>query len=1156
MANAKKIKTASSAGLSRPDVTVGPADPVRARIARKAIGAGGFGSRNREAGMLIDTSQVSAPYSTGYKLEAYRSSYAYGLSDRTGAYDIPTYFVQMNEQNGGMLYWPVTLHEKLSWYRYFARTDAYIGRALELLSDLPMSKLTLNMPKAGGKLTKKLSEEILAFCTYQLEVINAFEMCQSTLWELNMIGNCFTGETPILTKEGLIPIREIREGDTVVDKNGGYATVFKTMRRSIREKINVVRLERMAGYSERVTDEHPYFVMRHGKEVMVYAKDLVKGDLVAVPKISTVVDRSQIDVAQEIEEILSGYYDSFTKRENGSGYEVDVVLKSLSETSCDSVETKKKILGWMSMLQSPTELTCAQVAETIGVSDVGYLRQVVCNMTKRGQIKTENINKGSGGYVKKWYPSENGAEYRDVVGKSIERTYESLIGKIDVNDDFMYVLGYWLGDGWLWHSKAKVREFEAFDIVFGEEERDRAELVEKRCVSVFGRDSVSLRDGSFCNDSLIHVVVEDSIFCKWWAENFGTGCKDKKIPSWVMNLPASKLEWLLKGLIDSDGCVSKTKSGLVVSIGMVNERLVQQIFHIGIKCGFPFCYDVETRKASIGPRGKPLGVSVLHVVHLADMRYVPRLISGCHKDVPNYEVGGIAQHQSFIDVEGNFYFKLKSKDRECFNGYVYNFEVEKSHTYCTFSSKVHNCYWFMEWDDKKKMWSRAVMLPPEEVYIFQYPFSENKRVEYRPQRLISLIKSQGEGETASETPKGDYDRSAMNEKIVEGVPEEMKEMVLKEGCIVMDTDPMTGSFVHHIARRRSPYMDLGASVLERVLVPMLQKEHYRYTQLSLASRNMTPKNLITAPGLMPNELDDLRTQVDLSYMDPEYSVITNYEVTWQQIGVQERMLDFSREYEQIENQVFAGLGVTRELLTGEGAFSGTKITIEILNTMFLLTREVLRNFIEKQIFIPVCEAHGWFEEDKNGAKKYWYPQIGFNRLTIRDNAEVFDSLFQLYSKGSLPVEVIYELFNLNSEEMHAKLLAGMFTAKDSTFNRMSEEVNTEVGRAVVQQTDIVEKVSKYLGLKFIGPPEQEGGGEGGGDGFQQEDAPQTDGGVAPEGEGGGQEADQGQDQGAEAEGSQPDPEAIAKEVADSLPPDASPQDIDEALQAVADEAGG
>jgi hypothetical protein len=350
-------------------------------------------------------------------------------------------------------------------------------------------------------------------------------------------------------------------------------------------------------------------------------------------------------------------------------------------------------------------------------------------------------------------------------------------------------------------------------------------------------------------------------------------------------------------------------------------------------------------------------------------------------------------------------------------------------------------------------------------------------------------------------------------------------------------------------------MDLGASVLERVLVPMLQKEHYRYTQLSLASRNMTPKNLVTAPGLMPDELNDLRTQVDLSYLDPEYSIITNYEVTWQQIGVQDRMLDFSREYEQIENQVFAALGVTRELLTGEGQFSGTKITVEILNTMFLLTREVLRNYIEKQLFIPICEAHGWFEEDKNGAKKYYYPQIGFNRLTIRDNAEVFDSLFQLYSKGSLPVEVIYELFNLNADEMHAKLLAGMFTAKDATFNRTTEEVNTEVGRAIVQQTDIVEKVSKYLGLTFKGPPDQ--GGEGGEGGFQEGfgDTPQTDGGAAPEGEGGEQEAEPDKEQGQESEGSKADPDALADEVAETLPPDASEEDIQEAVDE-ADKAHG
>jgi len=581
-------------GVKRPGVKTASADPVKARIAKKATSAGGFngGGRGRDAGMMFDFVQTTQPYSSGFQLDAYRTSYANGLDQRSGTYDVPTYFVTMNEQNGGILYWPVTLQEKYQWYRYWARTDAYVGRALELLADLPMSKLTLNMPEMED--TEK-QEEILRFFTYQTEVLGMFELCQSILWEMNMIGNVF-------------------------------------------------------------------------------------------------------------------------------------------------------------------------------------------------------------------------------------------------------------------------------------------------------------------------------------------------------------------------------------------------IFH--------------------------------------------------------------------------------------------------------------------EWDSQKKMWSRAVMLPPEEVYIFQYPFSENKRVEYRPERLMSLIK--GEVDTAP-TLEGsnnyECDRSSIQVGILESVPDEIKEMVRKEGCIVMDTDPASGSFVHHVARRKSPYEDLGASVLERVLIPMLQKEHYRYTQLSLASRNMTPKNLITAPGLLPQEVDELRTQVDLGFLDPEYSIITNYDVSWELIGAQDRLLDLSREYETIESQVFAGLGVTRELLTGEGAFSGTKITVEILNTMFLLSREVLKNYIEKQLFQPIAEAHGWYEEDNNGIKSYLYPEISFNRLTIRDNAEVFDSLYQLYQKGSLNVDVILELFNLNANEVNRNIKKDLFTVKDATFNRLVEDVNSETGRQLVEKTNIVEKIAKYLDLEYNAEAGDEGdfGGGGfgdfGGGGFGQEETP-------------------------------------------------------------------
>lgn len=655
-----KTRTASSTfrgGVSRPNVTTGPIDEMKARIAKASTGSGGglgvgpqrsrmAAAGERQAGMLIDNVQTSRAFLSGYALEAYRTSFANGLNNRSGTYDIPGYFVQMNQQNGGILYWPVTLQEKYQWFRYFCRTDPYVGRAMDLLCDLPMSKLTLNMPKMKGK--EKLRQEILEFYTWQMERINIFELCQSILYELNCIGNVF-------------------------------------------------------------------------------------------------------------------------------------------------------------------------------------------------------------------------------------------------------------------------------------------------------------------------------------------------------------------------------------------------LFH--------------------------------------------------------------------------------------------------------------------EYDEKDQMWSRVVMLPPEEVYSFQLPFSDNKRIEYRPERLMALIKAEGKEMVLGQ--------SGLSEDILRNIPAELVDMVRSEGCIVMDSDPMSGSFCAHLARRKQPYMDLGSSLLERVLVVLLQKEHYRYTQLSLASRNMTPKNLIRAPGLQPSELDDLRTQVDLSYLDPDYTIMTNYEVEWDQIGAQDRLLQLADEYERADNQVFAAMGVTRELLTGEGTYSGNKITVEILNTMFLLTRQVLQDYIERQIFIPLAERHGWFETNRFGAKKYYSPEVGFNRLTIRDNSEVFESLFQLYQKGSLNVDIIYELFNLNGDQVRDKLLEDIFTVKDPTFNRLLEEVHSDVGRSLRESTNVMERIAGNVGLKMKPQQPAQEGAEGGGEesfgGFGGESGGSEPAETPTLGEaaaGGGQEKPAENPQGDSGGHSL---EEIATVVADSLPANADDKDIADVVNAVTEE---
>ena len=408
---------------------------------------------------------------------------------------------------------------------------------------------------------------------------------------------------------------------------------------------------------------------------------------------------------------------------------------------------------------------------------------------------------------------------------------------------------------------------------------------------------------------------------------------------------------------------------------------------------------------------------------------------------------------------------------------------DKLHSMLFENNILGNCIAFIEYDESKKRWGKITILPPEQVNVANYPMSDIKRIQYRPQRLKSIIL------------KYDMVIDSYEEytEYVESLPEEdqsilqdvsyefVKQLVENNGMLTFDTDPYSGdgndkigSFAFHFTTKRHEYQDWGVSPLECILIPLLQKTHYQYTQLSLASRNMTPRDLITAEGITPEALEELRDQVDQSMLSPDYKIVTNYSVQWDTIGSQSRLIDLSREYQVIENQLFAGLGVTRELLTGEGMYSGNKISIEILNTKYLLIREILQKFVEEKLFKPVALQNGFYHDDEDGNRTWFYPKLGFTRLTIRDNQEIFDALFQLYQKGSLPVGMILDIFNINSDEVDEELKRDMFTVKDATYNEMLRQVYTDLGSKISESTDLVKQIAESITgpagrkLKYVG----------------------------------------------------------------------------------------
>jgi hypothetical protein len=366
-------------------------------------------------------------------------------------------------------------------------------------------------------------------------------------------------------------------------------------------------------------------------------------------------------------------------------------------------------------------------------------------------------------------------------------------------------------------------------------------------------------------------------------------------------------------------------------------------------------------------------------------------------------------------------------------------------------------------------WENLVILPPDQVNIESFNFSDDDHITLTPDsETQEMVKRAMQGdEKASE--------------LVLKIPKEVREYLQEGQDIPLSTDPEGGSFVYHLARKKPSYQTHGTSLLQRCMRTLVYRDKLRQAQTSIASRAMTPKRLVWAEDLSAPDVEDLRDQVDQALLDPDFSVITNYQVNWEEVGSGDRLLNLSSEYDMIDNRLFAGLGVTRSMLTGDSSYSGERINIEVINTRYLLYRERIQHYVEEKLFKPVAKKKGFVGYDEFGNKQLLYPKLSFTRLAIRDNRDTFDSLFNLYQKGSLSVNYILELFNLNPDSVRDRLEDDVFTVNDATFNEAVRSILSEAGRNVIENSNFVEEFVDYLAnttqfdnLEYEEPDDDEG----------------------------------------------------------------------------------
>lgn len=349
-------------------------------------------------------------------------------------------------------------------------------------------------------------------------------------------------------------------------------------------------------------------------------------------------------------------------------------------------------------------------------------------------------------------------------------------------------------------------------------------------------------------------------------------------------------------------------------------------------------------------------------------------------------------------------------------------------------------------------WERLIVLPIDKVKVSSFSFTDKTRVE--------LIPSDKDRALLDQARQGD----PVAMEMAQHIPAEVREYMEQGSPIPLGTDPNEGSFVYILSGRKDADSELGQSILDRCLRTLTYREKLRQAQTQIASRAMTPKRIVWAEGLSDVDVEALREQVDLALVDPDYSIVTNYEVRWEEMGARDRLLDLSVEYEQTERRLISGLGVTESLMSGEALYSGDRFKLEVINTRYLLLRELLQEYVHEQLFEPVARRMGFVEKDKWGNEVVLYPRLSFTRLPLRDSQDTFDALFNLYQKGSISIDLILEMLNIDPNDTREKLEADLFTVNDATFNEVIRSIANEVGRQLAESSDVTERIADYLKL--------------------------------------------------------------------------------------------
>lgn len=322
-----------------------------------------------------------------------------------------------------------------------------------------------------------------------------------------------------------------------------------------------------------------------------------------------------------------------------------------------------------------------------------------------------------------------------------------------------------------------------------------------------------------------------------------------------------------------------------------------------------------------------------------------------------------------------------------------------------------NCFVFGElWENPSTggiEWKNMVRLDPSKVIIDYNPATKEKKYKWQvPGTLVNIVKKK--------RPKEEYDK----------IPDIIKEAIIKSSAIVLNSNN-----IYHFSR---PTDSMGENIIWGTPVPanvlklLMYRNILRQAQEAIAREHIVPMRIYYLERTNDyNPVSDWNSvannfagELNKAVRDPNYKVVSPVPVNMLSIGGQGRALMVTPEIEQIQSEILAGMNVPREFIFGGVSYSGSAISLKILENQFITYRLLQKDFMQNFIIKAMAKARKeWISENDDDS----LVTVKMSDLKMQDDVQQKQLIIQLNGAGKISNDYMWKVCGVDSDKMRESI---------------------------------------------------------------------------------------------------------------------------------------